>query len=100
PAGVHAMAENALVPGHIEAPLDAGHPLYVVASAEEGLFRTLAAEERLGLPPARTLAACVEALEAAEQERATRWRRLIASGADYTARQAAAAHGGPHDDTA
>lgn len=90
-------AEELLVPGHVEGALTTERPLIVVASSEEDLFRALAAEERLGMPPARTLADCVAALEHGERARTARWIKLAAEGGDFTARQAAAAHGGPHD---
>lgn len=93
-------AEDLLVPGHVDGVVTPERPLIVVASCEDDLFRALAAEERLGMPPARTLAACVAALEEGERTRTTRWTRLTLEGGDFTARQAAAAHGGPHDRTA
>jgi hypothetical protein len=88
-----AATEDALVPGHIEATLAPGGALHVVASTEEALFRALAAEERLGTPPPRTLAECVDALAAAERATGERWLAGTLDGADFTARQAAAAHG-------
>ena len=87
--------EDALVPGWIEGALREGQPLHLVASAEADLFRRLAAEGRLGTPPPRSLAACLEHLERESRGRdEARTRRAIA-GADYTARQAAAAHNSP-----
>ena len=87
------VGEDALVPGHVKTPLSAGGTLHIVASSEDDLFRALAAEERLGVPPPRTLAECVAAIEAGERERLDGWRRAALEGADFTARQAAAAHG-------
>jgi glycogen debranching enzyme len=87
--------EDALIPGWIDGPLRAGSPLIVVASAEDDLFRRLAAEERLGTPPPRSLAECVAVIERVSREAAlTRGRKAIAA-ADFTARQAAAAHNSP-----
>jgi len=71
-----------------------------VASSEEDLFRSLAAEERLGVPPPRTLAECVGAIEVWERERLEGWRLAALEGADFTARQAAAAHGAPGESLA
>lgn len=85
--------EGALVPGHAEGLVGPGRAFHLVFAAEDGLFKSLAAERRLGEPPARTLAGCVEALERGERERRERWRRAAARGADLTARQAATAHG-------
>jgi len=87
--------EDALVPGHAEGLLAPGRAFHLVFAAEDALFRALAAEGRLGSPPPQTLADCVAALDAGERERASRWRRAAIEGADFTARQAAAAHGGP-----
>jgi hypothetical protein len=92
PAG-GAGREGALVPGHAEGLVGPGRALHLVFSAEDGLFKALAAEHRLGEPPARTLADCVAALEREERERLERWGRAAAPGADFTARQAATAHG-------
>jgi len=92
--------EHALVPGHFKTPLSAGGALQIVASCEDDLFRALAAEERLGVPPPRTLAECVAALAAGEAERLEGWRSAAREGADFTARQAAAAHGGPGESLA
>ncbi|HVP13900.1 MAG TPA: glycogen debranching enzyme N-terminal domain-containing protein, partial [Terriglobales bacterium] len=86
--------EDALVPGHAEGLLAPGRFFHLVFAAEDGLFRALAAEERLGVPPPRTLADCVAALEESERDRLARWRRGALDGADFTTRQAAAAHGG------
>jgi hypothetical protein len=87
--------EDALIPGWIDGPLRAGSPLIVVAAAEDDLFRRLAAEDRLGTPPPRSLAECVDVLgRRAHQARASREARAIAA-ADFTARQAAAAHNSP-----
>ena len=87
--------EEALVPGWIEGALTDGQSLHVVVSTEEDLFRRLATEERLGSPPPRSLAACIAQLELERDERDKSERRAILRGADYTARQAAAAHNSP-----
>lgn len=88
-------SEDACVPGWVQAELpEAGAALHVVISPEEHLFRTLAAEERLGTPPARTLDACLEALDQAAVSRREGWWRFAQVGAEFTARQAAVAHGG------
>jgi Glycogen debranching enzyme N terminal/Amylo-alpha-1,6-glucosidase len=89
--------EAAFMPGHVVATIGPGRALYIVASTEDDLFRALAAEERLGVPPPKTLAECVAALDVGERERLARWRRAALQGADFTARQAAAAHGGPNE---
>jgi len=90
-----APAEDAFLPGWVQATLATpGESLHVVLSPEEGLFRALATEERLGTPPARTLHDCIAALERTARERRATWRRRSLAGADLTARQAAAAHGG------
>ncbi|HEY3216688.1 MAG TPA: glycogen debranching enzyme N-terminal domain-containing protein [Candidatus Eisenbacteria bacterium] len=88
-------AEDALVPGYIEAALQPGAALHVVAATEETLFRTLASEGRLGTPPPKTLADCIAAIEQAELERHVAAGRARLEAADITARQAAAAHGNP-----
>lgn len=93
-AGVPAR-EGALVPGHAEGLVGPGRAFHLVFAAEDGLFKALAAERRLGAPPARTLADCVAVLEREERERLERWGRAAVQGADVTARQAATAHGGP-----
>ena len=87
--------EEALVPGWIEGALAGGQSLHVMVSTEEDLFRRLAAEERLGSPPPRSLAACIAQLELEQGERGKAQKRAILRGADYTARQAAAAHNSP-----
>jgi hypothetical protein len=92
--------DDALVPGHAEGLLAPGRSFHLVFAAEDALFRALAAEERLGVPPPKTLADCVAALDRGERERLARWRRVAVDGADFTARQAAAAHGGPAAETA
>jgi hypothetical protein len=96
----HGATEHALVPGHFEATLAPGAVFHVVASTEHDLFRALAAEERLGVPPTRSLAGCVAALETEARERDRRWMTQALTGADFTARQAAAAHGGEQADAA
>ena len=92
--------EDALVPGHFKTLLTPEGSLHIVASSEDDLFRALAAEERLGVPPPRTLAECVAALEAGERERLGGWRRAALEGADFTARQAATAHGAASENLA
>jgi len=87
--------EDAFVPGYLEGALPVGGAFHIVAATEEDLFRALAVEGRLGAPPPRSLAECVEVLARGERERDTRWSQSMFAGADFTARQAAAAHGGP-----
>lgn len=88
-------SEDAFLPGYLETDLVPGGVFHVVAATEDDLFRALAVEGRLGAPPPRTLAECVERLENDERERRARWRKTAIAGADFTARQAATAHGGP-----
>jgi hypothetical protein len=88
------VREDALVPGHVEGLVAPGRSFHLVFAAEDGLFKALAVEERLGTPPPKTLADCVAVLEAGERARLARWHRVAVEGADFTARQAAAAHGG------
>ncbi len=85
--------EDALVPGHLDSELEPGETAVLVASTEEGLFRTLAVEGRLGTPPPSTLAECVAVLAQTERGRRSAVMASAIQGADYTARQAAAAHG-------
>jgi len=85
--------EDALIPGHLDLDLQIGETVVVVASTEEGLFRTLASEGRLGTPPPETLAECVAVLAQTERGRRSAVLASAVQGADYTARQAAAAHG-------
>src|SRR5262245_7231803 len=85
--------EDAVVPGHLDGDLRPGGGIHVVISTEETLFRALATEGRLGAPPPSTLAACVAALLLGEQGRRGVTRSAAQRGADFTARQAAAAHG-------
>ena len=87
--------EDALVPGWIDGALAPGSPLVVVASSEEDLFRRLAAEERLGTPPPRSLAECVALIERENARREDGLTLTIVAGADFTARQAASAHNSP-----
>jgi len=87
--------DSAFVPGYLECPLPVGGAFHVVAGIEEDLFRALAVEGRLGAPPPRTLAECVELLERGERDRVTRLCRAACAGADDTAHEAATAHGGP-----
>jgi 4-alpha-glucanotransferase len=99
-AGGAAATEDALVPGYIETTLRPGASLHLVAAVEDGLFRALAVEGRLGAPPPRTLAECVAALDPIERARQESWDQEALAGADFTARQAAAAHGGPGEQAA
>jgi hypothetical protein len=85
--------EDAVVPGHLDGDLRPSGGFHVVISTEESLFRTLATEGRLGAPPPSTLAACVAALLLGAQGRRGVTRSAAQRGADFTARQAAAAHG-------
>jgi hypothetical protein len=89
-----AAREEALVPGHAEGLVGPGRAFHLVFAAEDGLFKALAGERRLGDPPAHTLAGCIAALEQGERERLERWLRAALQGADFTARQAATVHGG------
>jgi hypothetical protein len=90
-------SDAAFVPGYFVCELPVGGTFHVVASVEPDLFRVLAVEGRLGAPPPHTLAGCVDLLRHSEHERVARWRRTAADGADATAREAAAAHGGTHE---
>jgi hypothetical protein len=92
--------EDAFVPGYLEGGIGPAQPVHLVAASEDDLFRALAREDRLGTPPPRTLAGCVEVLESAECERRSAALAAARRGADFTARQAAAAHGGPGYDLA
>jgi len=92
--------EDAFVPGHVEGAIGPGCALQIVASAEDDLFRALAHEDRLGSPPPKSLAECVAALDHGGKRRHLAWRRAALEGADFTARQAAAAHGGPGEQVA
>ena len=87
--------EDALVPGHAEGLLAPGRAFHLVFAAEDALFKALAAAGRLGTPPPHTLAGCVVELDLDERVRLDRWRHSAVTGADFTARQAAATHGGP-----
>ncbi len=86
--------EDALTPCHIEGTLTSGAEMQIVASAEDDLFRALAAEERLGTPPPRTLRDCVAVLERERHREWASWHATRIRHADYTARQATVAHGG------
>src|SRR5262249_61654938 len=86
--------EDAFAAGYVEARLTLGAALHVAAGTEDDLFKALARESRLGTPPPHTLGGCVEAVEAAERERVARLLATAHQGADLTARQAVAAHGG------
>ncbi len=89
--------ESGFIPGAVHAKLEVGAPLHVVLSPEAGLFRALASEGRLGSPPAQTLDACVRAIERDLHTRRHAMAVRAAVGADWTARQAAVAHGGAGD---
>ena len=90
--GALVAAEDAFLPGWVHAVLaEPGATLHVVASPEEHLFRSLASEQRLGTPPARTLADCLAMLDLAEGERRSRWHDAAREGATTTLRQATAA---------
>ncbi len=90
-----AEGEDGFRPGWIQAALAApGAALHVVLSPEEALFRMLAAEMRLGTPPARTLHDCVAALDGARRTALARERQAALDGLDLTARQASAARAG------
>jgi hypothetical protein len=96
-----AEGEDAFRPGWVQTTLpSAGAALHVVLSPEEGLFRALAVELRLGTPPARSLHDCVTALDRTAREHHAAGRRSALAGADLTARQAAAARGGAGEATA
>jgi hypothetical protein len=92
-AGAATPSEDAFLPGWIQSALTApGAALHVVVSPEEQLFRALATESRLGVPPARTLADCLAVLDLAEGERRDAWHTRALEGAAGTARLAAIAH--------
>lgn len=93
PADDDPACEDAFLPGHVEAMLQPNAALHVVFADDRELFRVLAREDRLGAPPPATLAACVALLEQAEREQWAFTGRESVTGADRTARQAAAAHG-------
>ena len=101
-----AEPEDAFIPGTVECPLSPGESAHLVASTEEGLFRALAIEGRLGAPPPDTLAGCVAALARWERLRQDEFRAEALRGAAITSREAAAAHGdeargpGPDEDDA
>src|SRR5262249_26330349 len=85
--------EDALVPGHLDSTLEPGASTVIVASCEEGLFRTLAIEGRLGTPPPSPLTEAVALLAQTERGRRPAVLATAIQGADFTARQAASAHG-------
>src|SRR5439155_11508423 len=92
-AGAATPGEDAFLPGWIQTALSTpGSTLHVVASPEESLFRTLATESRLGVPPVRTLADCLAVLDLAEGERRDVWHTRALEGAAHTARLATVAH--------
>jgi glycogen debranching enzyme len=74
--------------------LTPGAELQIVAGVEDDLFRALAAEERLGTPPPRTLRDCVAVLARDRHREWARWHATRIQQADFTARQAMVAHGG------
>jgi hypothetical protein len=82
-------AEDAFVPGHVEAAIEAGAEFHLVAASEPDLFRALAREDRLGAPPPRTLAECVRILESAERELHAGRESAAVAAAAVTAAQAA-----------
>lgn len=84
--------EDAFVPGTIDAPLEVGGAVHLVAATDESLFRDLAIDGRLGTPPPSTLADCASVLARFERMRGREFRELALCGAVVTARQAAAAH--------
>lgn len=92
--------EDAFRPGWVQATLAPGQSLHVVLSTEEALFRALAAEMRLGTPPARTLHDCVRTLDEERLAHHDAHVRTTLAGLDFTARQAAAARGGPGEGAA
>jgi hypothetical protein len=85
--------EDALVPCHIEATLEPQGELHLVASSEDDLFKALAAANRLGTPPPRTLRDCAHVLARERHREWAAWRAETVRGADFTARQASVAHG-------
>ena len=90
--GALVPTEDAFLPGWVQATLgEAGATLHVAASPHEHLFRALASAQRLGTPPARTLADCLAALDLSEGERRARWHDAAREGARTTLRQAATA---------
>ncbi len=92
-AGAAIAAEDAFLPGWVQFTLDAAHPaLHVVASPDEALFRALASEQRLGTPPARSLADCLAELDRTAGDERTTWQTVALFGGSHTARQAAQAH--------
>lgn len=92
-AGACTASEDAFLPGWVQMALGApGAVLHIVASPEESLFRALASEQRLGTPPARTLADCLAALDLSLDDRRGRWQTAALYGATRTAQQAATAH--------
>jgi glycogen debranching enzyme len=86
--------EDALIPCHIEGTLTPGAEMQLVVSAEDDLFRALAAAERLGTPPPRTLRECVAVLARERHREWAKWHATRLQQADFTARQATVAHGG------
>ena len=90
--GAATPSEDAFLPGWVQRELaEPGAALHIVASPEESLFRNLASEQRLGTPPARTLADCLAMLDLAEGERRARWHDAARAGAEHTLRTAAQA---------
>ena len=92
-AGASIASEDAFLPGWVQFALTApGSVLHIVASPEEALFRALAGEQRLGTPPARTLADCLNALDRSLGDQRASWQTAALFGATHTASRAAAAH--------
>jgi hypothetical protein len=86
---------DAIVPGYFEAAIEPGKAFHVVASTEPQLFRALAAEDRLGKVPPRSLAECVIAIETDDAERRSAWSTVALEGAVATAAEAAQARALP-----
>lgn len=87
------VSEDAFVPGWVHARLASrGEALHLVAALDESLFRALAVEGRLGEPPARSLSACVAALDAAVTDSVSARDAVVHAAAARTHRQALAAH--------
>lgn len=92
-AGASIASEDAFLPGWVQFSLTApGSVLHIVASSDEALFRSLASEQRLGTPPARTLADCLSVLDLTLGDHRANWQTAALFGATGTARQASAAH--------
>ena len=86
-----APRERGDVPGFVEATLGPGAALHLVISAEENLLRELAERGRLGSPPPKSLAGCVEAIAAGERRHIDAAAHATREAAALTARDAWAA---------